>query len=403
MKAATRLVRYRAAAGDAWSAMAPPLYQTATFAQASAVEAGPYDYSRTANPTRCLVEERLADLEGASQALAYGSGLAALAAVVRVVAGGGGSGGLGGSADSAASGGEVLAGDDLYGGTYRLLAGVMAGQRIKVRFVDTTDLAAVAAAIGPRTRLLLAETPTNPLLRIADLRALAGLAHARGALLAVDNSLLSPYLQQPLALGADVVVHSATKCLGGHGDLTAGVVAVRDPALAGELAWLRNAEGTALGPFDAWLLHRGMKTLGVRLDRQEANAARIAAYLAGHPLVRRVHHPSLPGHAGHTLHGRQARGAGSVVSFETGCCETSRRVVEATRLFTISVSFGSVGSLISLPCRMSHASIPAAVRRRRALPEDLVRLAVGIEDAGDLVDDLERALAAAAGAAGGEA
>jgi cystathionine beta-lyase len=378
MKLATRLVRFQPAPGDAYSAMSPPLYQTATFAQASALESGPYDYSRSGNPTRRLLEQRVAELEGAGHALAYASGLAALAAVVRVTAGGG----------------EVLAGDDLYGGTYRLLSQQLAGQGVAVRYVDAADLAAVAAAIGPRTRLLLVETPTNPLLRIADLRGLAGLAHAAGALLAVDNSLLSPYLQRPLELGADVVVHSATKCLGGHSDLTAGVVAVTDPALARELAFAQNAEGTALSPFEAWLLQRGMKTLAVRLDRQESNARRVAELLAGHPRVRRVHYPGLPSHPGHQLQRRQASGAGSVVSFETGSVDVSRQIVEATRLFTISVSFGGVGSLISLPCRMSHASIPASVRRSRALPEDLVRLAVGIEHAGDLLEDLEQALGA---------
>jgi cystathionine beta-lyase len=378
MKLATRLVRFQPAPGDAYSAMSPPLYQTATFAQASALESGTYDYSRSGNPTRRLLEQRVAELEGAGHALAYASGLAALAAVVRVTAGGG----------------EVLAGDDLYGGTYRLLSQQLAGQGVAVRYVDAADLAAVAAAIGPRTRLLLVETPTNPLLRIADLRGLAGLAHAAGALLAVDNSLLSPYLQRPLELGADVVVHSATKCLGGHSDLTAGVVAVTDPALARELAFAQNAEGTALSPFEAWLLQRGMKTLAVRLDRQESNAKRVAELLAGHPRVRRVHYPGLPSHPGHQLQRRQASGAGSVVSFETGSVEVSRQIVEATRLFTISVSFGGVGSLISLPCRMSHASIPASVRRSRALPEDLVRLAVGIEHAGDLLEDLEQALGA---------
>jgi len=381
MKLATRLVRFQPAPGDAWSAVSPPLYQTATFAQESALESGTYDYSRSGNPTRGLLEQRVAELEGAGHALAYASGLAALAAVIRM----------------AAAGGEVLAGDDLYGGTYRLLSRLLAGQGVGVRYVDASDLGAVAAAIGPRTRLLLVETPTNPLLRIADLRALAGLAHAGGALLAVDNSLLSPCRQRPLELGADVVVHSATKCLGGHSDLTAGVVALNDGALAGELAFARNAEGNAASPFEAWLLLRGMKTLAVRLDRQEANAGRIADLLARHPLVRRVHYPSLASHPGHDLHRLQASGAGSVVSFETGSVDASRRVAEAARLFTISVSFGSVGSLISLPCRMSHASIPAEVRRGRALPEDLVRLAIGIEDPGDLLADLEQALAAAAG------
>lgn len=392
MKLATRLARFQPAPGDPFSATAPPLYQTATFAQQSALEAGPYDYSRSGNPTRRLLEERIAELEGASRALAYASGMAALAAVVRVAAGGGGR-----RVGEATGDAAVLAGDDLYGGTFRLLSRVLHGQGIGAAQVDATDLDAVAAAIGPSTRLVLIETPTNPLLRVVDLRALAALAHARGALLAVDNTLLSPYLQRPLDLGADVVVHSATKCLSGHGDVTAGLVAVADPALGAELAFVQNAEGTALNPFESWLVLRGMKTLAVRLDRQEANAIRVARFLAAHPRVRRVHYPGLAAHPGHALQLRQARGAGSVVSFETGDSELSRRVVETTRLFTIAVSFGGVGSLATLPCRMSHASIPEAVRRSRSLPEDLVRLAIGIEDADDLVADLDQALGAVGG------
>ncbi len=379
MRIATRIARFRPAPGDPHAALSPPLYQTATFAQASALESGAYDYSRSGNPTRHLLEERVADLEGAGRALAYASGMAALAAVVRV----------------AATGGEVLAGDDLYGGTYRLLSRVLHGQRVRVRYADLADLDAAAAAITPRTRLLLAETPTNPLLHVADLRALAGLAHARGALLAVDNSLLSPYRQRPIALGADLVVHSATKYLSGHSDLTAGVVAVADPALAARLAFQQNAEGTALGPFESWLLLRGLRTLAVRLDRQEASARRLAELLAADRRVRRVHYPGLAAHPGHALQRRQAEGAGSVVSFETGSVEASRRVAEAVRLFAIAVSFGGVASQISLPCRMSHASIPRAVRRRHVLPEDLVRLAVGLEDVEDLAADLGQALGAA--------
>jgi cystathionine beta-lyase len=377
MRPATAIARFKAAPGDPYAAAAAPLYQTATFAQSSPLGGGPYDYSRSGNPTRTVLEQQLAEIEGAVRALAYASGLAALAAVVRMLG----------------SGGEVVAGDDLYGGSYRLLSRILPRQGIAVRYADATDLAAVAAACGPRTRLVLVETPTNPLLRIADLAALAELAHARGALLAVDNSLLSPYLQRPLALGADLVIHSATKALGGHSDLTAGVVAVRDHTLAEELDFQRNAEGTALNPFEAWLLLRGMKTLAVRLERQQANAQHLAELLAGHPRVRRVHYPGLAGHPGAAIHRRQAAGPGPVLSFETGSVALSQRVAAAAELFTISVSFGSVSSLISLPCAMSHASIPPEVRRARALPEDLIRLAVGIEDPADLAADLTQALA----------
>jgi cystathionine beta-lyase len=227
-------------------------------------------------------------------------------------------------------------------------------------------------------------------------RAVADVVHRHGARLAVDNSLCSPWLQRPLELGADLVVHSATKHLCGHGDVTGGVLAVRDADLAGEIGFLQNAEGTALGPFECWLLVRGMKTLGVRQQREEQSALAIARFLAAHPHVERVHHPGLPAHPGHDLHFRQASGGGSVISFETGSAARSRTLVEALRLFTIAVSFGSTSSTVSLPCWMSHKSIPAGVRHAHQLPEDLVRLSIGLEDATDLIEDLDQALAAAA-------
>jgi cystathionine beta-lyase len=363
---------------DPHRATAPPIYQTATFRQPGATEFGEYDYSRTANPTRALAEQQVAALEGGAFACAFGSGMAALVAVTRLVK----------------ASEEILAGDDLYGGTVRLLSRVAPGLGVRVRHVDTTDPAAVAAAISPATRLLLAETPTNPLLRIADLARLAEIAHARGVLLAVDNSLLSPCLQRPLALGADLVIHSATKFLCGHGDVSAGAVVTDDPLLHERLAFHLNAEGTGLAPFDSWLLLRGMRTLALRVERQCATATRIAAFLAGHTRVEKVFFPTLAPPEIREIHERQASGPGSVVSFTTGDPERSKRIVEAARLFSIAVSFGSVGSSISLPCRMSHASIPAELRGRLGPPADLIRLAVGIEDADDLIADLERALAA---------
>ncbi len=378
LRPATYLAGVRPLPGDPYRASSVPIYQTATFAQESADGDGPYDYTRSGNPTREALEGVLARLDGAAAALAYGSGVAALAAVARL-----------------AEGGEVVAGDDLYGGTYRLLSAILPDAGVAVRYADAADLGAVAAAITPRTRLVMIETPTNPLLHIADLAAIARLAHAEGALLAVDGSLATPLRQRPLALGADLVIHSATKALAGHGDATAGAVAAADPALAEELAFRRNAEGTALAPFESWLLLRGLKTLALRVERQEENARGVAERLARHPAVARVRFPGLADHPGAALHARQASGPGSVVSFETGSPERSRRVVEALRLFAIAVSFGGVGSTASLPCRMSHASIPEEVRRARTLPEDLVRLSLGIEDAGDLLADLDQALAAA--------
>ena len=363
---------------DPYGAMAPPIYQTATFRQPGALEFGEYDYSRTANPTRSLTEEQIAALEGGRFACAFGSGMAALAAVTRLVK----------------AGEEILAGDDLYGGTVRLLSKVAPASRIRVRHVDASDPAAVEAALSPSTRLLLVESPTNPLLRIADLERLAGIVHARGALLAVDNSLLSPCLQRPLALGADLVIHSATKLLCGHGDVCAGAVVTDDEDLHERLAFHLNAEGTGLAPFDSWLLLRGMKTLSLRVERQCATASRIAEFLAAHRQVEKVYFPTLAPPCARAVHERQAKGPGQVVSFTTGDPETSRRVVESVRLFAIAVSFGSVGSSISLPCRMSHASIPPELRERLGPPPDLIRLSVGIEDADDLIADLGRALQA---------
>ncbi len=375
-KMATELVRFDPCPGDGFRPNSTPIYQTATFEQPSATEFGPYDYSRSANPTRSVLEKQVARLEGARHAFSFASGMAALATLFRLVA----------------RGSHVVAGDDLYGGTYRLLSRVLPDQGIDVSHADTTNLDDVARALTPETRLLLIESPTNPLLRISDIAALAELAHENGTLLVVDNSVLSPYLQSPIALGADVVIESATKYLSGHGDVTAGVLAVNDDAIAEQIGFHQNATGVGLGPFDSWLLLRGMKTLALRMDRQNKSAHQIVSFLQAQPLVKQVHYPGLTDHPGHDLHQRQARGAGGVFSFETGSVEASRCIVEATRLFTISVSFGSVSSLISLPCRMSHASIPESVRRARALPEDLVRISVGIEDADDLIEDLNQAL-----------
>lgn len=375
MKIATRCVR-AFPENDPYGAVAPPIYQTATFRQPSAVDFGEYDYSRTANPTRALAEEQIAALEGGRFAAAFASGMAAITAVTRL----------------ARAGEEILAGDGLYGGTCRLLSKVAPRLGLRVRFIDATDPAAVEAAITPATRLLLVETPTNPLLRIVDLERVAEIARRSGVLLAVDNSLLSPCLQRPLALGAHLVIHSATKALCGHGDVTAGAVVTGDPALHEQIAFHLNAEGAGLAPFDSWLLLRGMKTLALRVERQSASAQRLAGFLAARPEIRNVFYPGLPGAPGREVHERQAKGPGPVVSFTTGDPDRSRKIVESTRLFTIAVSFGSVGSSISLPCRMSHASIPEDLRDRLAPPPDLIRLSAGIEDVEDLLADLEQAI-----------
>jgi cystathionine beta-lyase len=375
----TRLIQFDAAPGDRHAPVSTPLYQTATFEQPGAEELGSYDYSRSGNPTRTVLENLLAELEGGSRAFAFSSGMAAINAVLRLVS----------------AGEAIVAGDDLYGGSYRLVTGAAERQGIEVRWVDTTDPAAVAEALDDRVRLVLLETPSNPLLKVSDIELIGRLARARGALLAVDNSIMSPYLQKPLELGADIVVESATKALSGHSDLTGGVVAVKDAELAERIYWTQNAEGTALGPFESWLLLRSVKTLAVRLDRQLAGARCVAEYLRGRDQVKAVYYPGFEDHPGHQLHLDQAGGGSVVMSFETHDEGAGKRIVDATRVFTIAVSFGSVGSVISLPCRISHAAIPPEVRRARDLPEGLVRLSVGLEDVDDLIGDLDRAFALA--------
>ena len=376
MRRETELVHFEAAPGDPLRPTSTPIYQTATFRQLTATELGAFDYTRSANPTRSVLEEQLARLERGACALGFASGMAAVTAVASLVQ----------------AGEEVIAGDDLYGGTYRLLARVLCQHGVNVRYVDTTDLAAVERELARPAPLVMIETPTNPLQKITDVAALARLVHDAGGLLSVDNSLLSPYFQQPLELGADLVIHSATKFLCGHSDVTAGAVVVRDAALGERLSFYRNAAGTGLAPFDSWLLLRGMRSLALRLDRQQQNADALARFLAGHPKVRRVFYPGLPGHPGRDVLLRQARGTGALLSFETGDLERSRRIAEGTELFTVNVSFGGLGSSISLPARMSHSSIPPDVRSSRCLPEDLVRISVGIEHIDDLVEDLDRAL-----------
>ncbi len=362
-------------ANDTNGAIVPPIYQTATFEQPNATEFGNYDYTRSGNPTRTLVEEQLARLEDGKYASAFASGMAALAALTHGLK----------------PGEEIIAGDDLYGGTVRLLERVVSSHNVAVRYADTSDIDAVRRLTTARTRLILIETPSNPLFHISDIPQLRELAHSVGAILAVDNSMLSPIFQKPLNLGADVVIHSATKFLCGHSDVTAGAVISNDRELHDAVAFQQNAQGAGLSPFESWLLLRGLKTLSLRVERQNLSARRIAEFLQERPAVSEVFYPGLESHAGHAIHRRQATGDGGVLSFTTGDPDFSGRVVEATRLFRIAVSFGSVGSTISLPCRMSHASIPQSLRNRLGPPEDLVRVSVGIEDVNDLIDDLGEA------------
>lgn len=362
---------------DPYQAMSPPIYQTATFGQPSATEGGPFDYTRSGNPTRTLFEAQVADLEGADRSLAFTSGMAALSAVVRLVA----------------AGQHIIAGDDLYGGTSRLLQRIAPSLGITVSNVDMTDTRNVREAIIPgKTALVMVESPTNPRMCICDIAAIASIAHNAGAICSVDNSMMAPVFQRPLDLGADISMTSITKFIGGHSDITGGILSVKGADLSDRVYFVQNAEGAGLSPYDSWLSARGLKTMALRMERQASNCAALAAYLNAHPLVRKVNYAGLDSHPGASVHRKQATSAGSLLSFTTDNVEVSKVIVEETQLYNIVVSFGSVTSSISLPCFMSHASIPAEVRAARGLPDDLVRISVGIEDVDDLLIDLHQAM-----------
>jgi cystathionine gamma-synthase len=356
-------------------AVVTPIYQTSTYAQSEVGVHQGYEYSRSGNPTRTALETCLAALERGSRGLAFASGLAAEDTVLRTVL---------------TPGAHAVVPDDAYGGTYRLFAKVASRWGVEHTPVPLADLDAVRAAIRPETRLVWVETPTNPLLGIADISALAAIAHEAGALLVVDNTFASPYLQQPLTLGADVVVHSTTKYLGGHSDVVGGALVVADPGLGEELAFHQNAMGAVPGPFDSWLVLRGIKTLGVRMDRHCANAERVVELLTRSAAVSQVLYPGLPEHPGHDLASKQMSGYGGMVSFRAaGGEQAALDVCRRTRVFTLGESLGGVESLIEHPGRLTHASVAGS---QLEVPADLVRLSVGIESADDLLADLERAL-----------
>lgn len=382
----TRVARFEPAPGDPYRPTSTPLYQTATFEQESADEFGEYDYSRSGNPTRAVLERQIASLESGRFGFAFSSGMAAISTVLRAT--------LLGEGRATPVSGDLFVGQDLYGGTTRLIERILAPRGVNVHRADTTDVQALRRCLenaSPGFWLFL-ESPSNPLLHVSDIEGVGHVVHESGGRLIVDNTALSLYLQNPLELGADLVLHSATKHLGGHGDVTAGVVATNDELLADALTFLQNAEGNALPPFDSWLLLRGLKTLGVRLKHECASALELARFLERSSFATRVYYPGLDEHPGREILERQARGYGQLLSFETGDVELSRRICEETSLFTIAVSFGSANSTISLPCRMSHASVPEsalASGRVQRLPRDLVRVSVGLEDVEDLISDLE--------------
>ena len=364
-------------------AVVPPIHLASTFVQPGAGQWGPFDYTRSGNPTRKALETTLASLESGCGSLAFASGMAATHCVTMLLE----------------QGDHVVAGADIYGGTYRLLHKIVNRSGIEVTLAPSTDLGAVEAALRPRTRLVWIESPGNPLMSITDIAACAALAHRHGAILAVDNTLATPVLTRPLELGADVAMHSATKYLGGHSDLLGGALVVNDPELLKRLYFIQNATGAVMGPWEAFLCSRGIKTLELRVREQSRTAAHLAALLAADRRVARVLYPGLPDHPGHAVARRQMDGAfGAMLSFEVaGGLEAAKRVVESTRLFQLAVSLGAVESLIEQPASMSHASYDRADRLAHGITDALVRLSVGLEAVEDLQEDLEQALGRAVG------
>ena len=360
-------------------AVMTPIYATSTYAQSSPGVHQGFEYSRSQNPTRFALERGLADLESGTKGFAFASGLAAIATLLETLD----------------SGDHVIASEDLYGGSYRLFEGVRRRSAgLDFSFVDMTDVAAIEAAITPKTRLIWAETPTNPMLRLADLEAIAALARQRGLVAAADNTFASPYLQRPLELGFDVVMHSTTKYIGGHSDIVGGALVVgENTALRDQLTFLQNAVGAVASPFDSFLTLRGVKTLALRMQRHCENGLAVARWLEGRPEVARVIYPGLPSHPQHALAKRQMRGFGGMVTaiLDRDLAGT-RRMLERTRLFTLAESLGGVESLIEHPAIMTHASIPPEARARIGIADSLIRLSVGVEAADDLIADLDQAL-----------
>ncbi len=359
-------------------AISVPIYQTSTFVQESPGVNKGYDYARSGNPTRAALEEIIAKLEEGKVGLAFASGLAAIDTVLKLLK----------------SGDEIIAVDDIYGGSFRLFTQVYEKFGVTVRYVDATDPVNVFNAVTPATKLIWIETPTNPTLKIADIQAIARIAHASNCLLCVDNTFASPALQKPLSLGADIVVHSATKYLGGHSDIIAGLIVARDEALGAKLKFLQNAAGNILGPFDSWLLIRGIETLPLRVRQHCENAQQIAEWLQAHPAVASVYYPGLTSHPNHEVAKKQSKAFGGIISFTLvdDSEEAAGKLVTGTKLFKLAESLGGIKSLLCHPAQMTHKSIPVEKRRAAGVSDSLIRLSVGLEDASDLVNDLKEAL-----------
>ncbi|MBN8684633.1 MAG: cystathionine gamma-synthase [Chitinophagales bacterium] len=379
MKFATKVIHAGIEPDPSTGAVMTPIFQTSTYAQeAPGVHKG-YEYARTQNPTRSALEKNLAALENGTDAICFASGLAAQDAVIKLLK----------------SGDEILSVNDLYGGSYRQMVRVYSAWGLKSRYIDMYDASKVEAAIGPDTKMIWIETPTNPMLNIVDIAAVCAIARQHGILTCVDNTFASPYLQNPLDLGADIVLHSATKYIGGHSDVVHGCLIVKDAELAQRLRFLQNASGAVPGPMDCFLILRGIKTLHLRVRQACENAEKIALYLAQHPKVSKVYWPGFENHPNHAIAKKQMRLFGAMVSFDlkNNTLEDATRILSNTHLFTLAESLGGVESLIGHPASMTHASIPKEERLKVGLTDSLIRLSVGVEDVEDLIDDLAAALA----------
>ncbi|MEK3856334.1 bifunctional cystathionine gamma-lyase/homocysteine desulfhydrase [Cytobacillus sp. FSL H8-0458] len=375
MRKKTQMIHGGISRDEHTGAVSIPVHHASTFKQ-DGVGNFVYEYARTGNPTRHALEELIKDLEGGYRGFAFGSGMAAISSVMHLFS----------------TGDHVIFTDDVYGGSYRLVTKILTKYNVDVTFVDTSDLAAVEAAIKENTKAIYVETPTNPLLKITDLAGISKLAKSKNLLMIVDNTFSTPYWQNPIELGADIVLHSATKYIGGHSDVVAGLVVVNSEQLAADMHFIQNSIGAVLGPQDSWLLIRGIRTLAIRMEEIEENAKRVAHFLADHPQVSKVYYPGFKDHKGHDIHSKQARGFGGMISFDAGTGEKAEEVLKKVRYFTLAESLGAVESLISLPAKMTHASIPRERRLELGITDGLVRISVGLEDAEDLIEDLRSAL-----------
>ncbi|OZM57795.1 cystathionine gamma-synthase [Lottiidibacillus patelloidae] len=376
MRKKTKLIHGGITGDEATGAVSVPIYQVSTYKQEAVGKHKGYEYSRTGNPTRHALEEVIKDLENGEAGFAFSSGMAAISSVMMLLS----------------AGDHIILTDDVYGGSYRLMNKVLNRFGLEATFVDTSNLSEVKNAVKANTKMIYIETPTNPLLKITDIQEIATLAKEKNLLTVVDNTFSTPYWQTPIDLGADIVIHSATKYIGGHSDVVAGLAVVKTIELANGLHFVQNSVGGTIGPQDAWLLMRGIKTLGIRMEEIEENTKKLVSFLKAHDKVTKIYYPGLPSHKGHDIHLEQASGFGGMISFDVGSGELAEKVLKKVKYFTLAESLGAVESLISLPAKMTHASIPAERRAELGITDGLIRISVGLEDVDDLIEDLQQAL-----------